>query len=323
MVGCTFATDCEEPVSASTHERIRLAYFSRSVVSAVAHSQRLYDAAGLAVTEHAVPSSPAQFRGLRDGEYDLALTSPDNVAAYRLTDANPLGERLDARILLGIDRGMGLSILAAPHVSSLTDLAGRTVGVDVPESGFALALFEVLSSVGLQRDRDYTLVSLGSTPRRRTALLDGRCDATLLNAGHDIAAELAGCRRLARITDTISPYLGTVLAATDAWLERAGDLVRRFAGVWLAATRTVLDPTERDTVQSLLGELLELPPSGVAAAYDVLTSPNDGLVRDGVVDLAALRTVLALRARHAGAGLRADETTAAGLVDPRVLELLP
>jgi ABC-type nitrate/sulfonate/bicarbonate transport system substrate-binding protein len=311
-------------VSASTPDLVRLAYFSRSVVSAVARERGLYAAAGLEVEEQAVPSSPAQFGALRDGGHDLALTSPDNVAAYRLTAANPLGDRLDVRMLLGVDRGMGLSVVAGPHVTTTAGLAGRTVGVDVPESGFALALFSILSAAGLERDRDYTLVSLGSTPRRREALLAGACDATLLNAGHDVAAELAGCVRLARVTHTLSPYLGTVLAATGTWLEENEDVARRFAGAWLAATRVVLDPAERSSVEPLLGEVLGLPPAGVALAYDVLTSESDGLVPDGAVDPAALRTVLELRAAHGGPATGVDlapgAVEASGLVDLRLLE---
>lgn len=302
---------------------VRLAYFSRSVVSAMATSRGLYDRAGLAVTEQAVTSSPAQFAGLRDGEHDLALTSPDNVAAYRLTEANPLGQRLDARIVLGVDAGMGLSVLAGPHITSLHDLAGRVVGVDVAESGFALALFAVMSDAGLESGRDYDIIELGSTPRRRVALLEGRCDATLLNAGHDIAAELAGCHRLARITDTISPYLGTVLAATGSWLERSDDVAGRFGDAWLAATAIVLDPAERGTVQPLLGEILGLPEAGAVAAYEVLVSERDGLVPDGRVDPAALHTVLRLRAQHGGPASGVDLSPggieSSGLIDARVL----
>jgi ABC-type nitrate/sulfonate/bicarbonate transport system substrate-binding protein len=282
-------------------EEVRLTYFSRSVVSALARQRGLYEAAGLSVTEAPVPSSPAQFAALREGRCDLALTSPDNVAAYGLGAANPLGERLDVRILLGVDMGLGLSVLAGPHISALGDLAGGLIGVDVPESGFALALFHVLSAAGLERDRDYTVVPLGSTPQRRLALQAGKCDATLLNAGHDILAELAGFRRLLRITDTLAPYLGTVLAATGPWLDGCGDVAQRFVDAWLAATRLLLAPGEKDAVQLLLGELLELPAGGVRAAYETLVSSRDGLVPDGAVAPAALRTVLDLRVEQAAA----------------------
>lgn len=304
-------------------EPLRLGFFSRSVVSRVARDRGIFQSFGLSVNEYPVPSSPAQFRSLGAGDYDLVLTSPDNVAAYRLTEANPLAARLDVRMLLGLDAGLGLSIVATPDVDCLEDLRGRTIGVDVPSSGFALALFSVLAHCGMRRDQDYKLVSLGSTPRRREALLAGECDATLLNAGHDIAAEIAGCRRLARITDTLSPYLGTVLAATGEWLDGNLELARRFGDAWLAATAIVLDPAEQAYVEPLVGEELSLPPEGTGAGYAMMTSTHDGLNATGEVGEAALRTVLAVRAEYGGTDTGIDLSPRAielsGLIDHRLM----
>lgn len=305
---------------------VRLGFFSRSVVSRVARERHLFERFGLAVSEEPVPSSPAQFRSLIAGDFDLVLTSPDNVAAYRLTDANPLSTRMDVRILLGLDAGLGLSIMARPEIDDIEGLRGRTVAVDVASSGFALALFSVLAQHGLRRDVDYGLVALGSTPGRREALVAGECDVTLLNAGHDIRAELAGCRRLARITDTLSPYMGTVLAATGTWLQNEDNLAlaRRFADAWLAATAIVLDPAEREFVGPLLAEELSLGADGVDPAMAMLHSERDGLIPDGRVDEDRLRTVLQARATFGGQNTGVDLSpgwlAASGLLDRRVLD---
>jgi ABC-type nitrate/sulfonate/bicarbonate transport system substrate-binding protein len=292
---------------------LHLGYFSRSVVSAVASERGLYAEQGLSVTESPVESSPGQFRSLLAGEFDLVLTSPDNVAAYRLSANNPLKVASDVRILLGVDAGMGLTIVSSREISSLTELRGRTVAVDVPQSGFALVLLAMLAAAGLMPDRDFSLVSLGSTPKRKVALLEGRCDATMLNAGHDIAAELDGCHRLARVTDEHFPYLGTVLASTGPWLEQHTDVARRFTTAWLSAVGVILDPAERGFVEPLTAEVLGVPAAGAAEAYDVLTGRRDGLIPDGTVSDAALGTVLGLRSQSV------DAAKAAGLVDARLL----
>lgn len=300
--------------------RVRLGYFSRSVVLRLARDRGHFRDLGLEIVDEPVPSSPAQFRTLLAGGFDLVLTSPDNVVAYRMSDQNPLGTKADVRMLLGIDRGMGLSIMSAPAIRSIEDVRGRTVAVDVPQSGFALAMFRVLEARGLRRDRDFSVVSLGSTPGRADALIAGECDVTLLNAGHDVRAELAGCRRLARITDTLSPYIGTVLAATGPWLDGHLDIARRFADAWRRGTADVLDPRSRPEIERLLAEELRLDGDGPALAYDTLRSDRDGLIRDLTVDLPGLRTILETRAQGAGSTVDStpDGIAATGLIDNRL-----
>jgi ABC-type nitrate/sulfonate/bicarbonate transport system substrate-binding protein len=300
---------------------VRLGYFSRSVVLRTARERGYFADSGIHVVDEPVPSSPAQFRTLLSGGFDMVLTSPDNVVAYRMSDRNPLGTRADVRMLLGIDRGMGLSIMASAEVTTVDDVRGRTVAVDVPQSGFALAMFRVLADHGLQRDRDYSVVSLGSTPGRADALIAGECDVTLLNAGHDVRAEVAGCRRLIRITDALSPYIGTVLAATGPWLADNLDVATRFAAAWRRATAVVLDAANQQDVQRLLAEELHLDGEGPELAYRTLCSDSDGLIKDLQVDTAGLRTILDTRAQGGDAPAidnSPDGIAASGLVDNRL-----
>jgi ABC-type nitrate/sulfonate/bicarbonate transport system substrate-binding protein len=303
---------------------LRVGFFSRSVVSRVARERGLFGRYGLAVSEEPVPSSPSQFRSLLAGDFDLVLTSPDNVAAYRLTDANPLATRMDVRILLALDAGLGLSVMSTAEIHSIAELRGHTVAVDVPSSGFALALFSILERHGLRPERDVTLVSLGSTPGRREALIAGQCDATLLNAGHDIRAESAGCRRLVRIADMLSPYLGTVLAATGPWLDQHAEEARRFAEAWLAATEITLDPAERTFVEPLLADELTLDQREAGVAYEMLQSSRDGLIPDGRIESDRLLTVLSTRASFGGPDTGVDPSVAgmesSGIVDRRLLD---
>ncbi len=125
--------------------------FSPSVLLDVARrTGRLADA-GLSVAEVPVASSPGQFRSLVDGEIDVAFTSPDNVLAYRFSPANPLGGVLDVGIVSGIDRGLGLALYGRPGFAGPGQLRGARVGVDVPVSGFALAMYALTESLGVRR----------------------------------------------------------------------------------------------------------------------------------------------------------------------------
>ena len=286
-------------MSGSTLDELRIGYFSANTVFMIAQSLGIFRAYRLTVFEDAVPSSTEQFRRLMAGEYDLVLTSPDNVLNYRVNSSNSLKELADIRILAGVDMGMGLSLLAAPDVSSIADLRGRSIGVDVPTSGFAYAMYEVLARAGLRR-HEYEVLTLGATPRRAGALADGHCAATLLNSGHDLIAEDTGARRLARVSDALGAYLGAVLAArTEVIAERPG-LFGRFLLAWREAVQATLDPLNRGFVEAQLAARLSTSPELARAIYQTAVSPAEGLIPDGQVDLSSWQLLVDLRLSWSG-----------------------
>lgn len=274
--------------------RLVVGAFSPSVLMSVARVTGRLGEHGLEVAEVPVASSPGQFRSLVDGELDVALTSPDNVLAYRFSPGNPLGRLLDARIVSGIDRGMGLALHGRPGIASAHQLRGARLGVDVPTSGFALAMYALTDSLGVSRD-EYEVVALGATPRRRAALLAGDCDATMLNAGNELIAEQHGCRALARVRDVCTPYLGTVLAVTG---DEALAGARALAAALVATTDDVLAGRVDDVAAREAAARLELPPELAQRYVDRLRDPAEGLVAAGAVDAEAIGTLAALRRRY-------------------------
>jgi ABC-type nitrate/sulfonate/bicarbonate transport system substrate-binding protein len=271
---------------------LALGTFSPSVLLRTARRTGALASRGLEVEEVPVPSSPSQFQALAAGELDAVLTSPDNLLAYRFLPANPLGSTRDVRIVSAVDRGLGLALYARPGVDSVADLRGTEVAVDVAASGFAFALYEILGRAGLSR-RDYRVVELGSTPQRLQALLDGRCAATMLNAGNDLRADDARLVRLADVTEVASPYLGTVLAVQgepSALVLALADALRQTgAEVLSGAARAVA--VEEATGTGLSARLAE-------QYVDRLADPERGLVAGGAVDHASLAAVVDLRRRH-------------------------
>ena len=283
-------------------QRLAVGAFSPSVLLRVARRTGRLDEHDLAVEEIPVQSSPAQFRSLLDGELDAVLTSPDNVVAYRFVPTNPLGVTADVKIVSAIDRGLGLALYSrpgmtansGPGMTAADQLRGATMAVDVPTSGFAFAMYALAESIGLRRD-DYELVALGSTPKRLDALLAGRCDATMLNAGNELSAEHAGCVPLARVADVCTPYLGTVLSvAGSESLEPA----RRLAAALRATADDICAGSLDDVTVDEAAVALRLPRQLAERYVARLKDPLEGLVPDGRVDLASLTTVVDLRRRY-------------------------
>jgi hypothetical protein len=293
-IGCGYADLVPEPIQLGT--------FTPSVLLRVARRTGRLDHAGLEVIESPVASSPGQFAALLDGSLDAVLTSPDNVLAYRYSPTNPLGRTADVRILASVDRGLGLALYSR---FAAGDLAGRTFGVDVPDSGFAFAMYALAESLGLSRD-DYQVVALGSTPKRLAALLAGACAATMLNAGNELHAEAAGYRALARASVVCGPYLGTVLASLR---PLDGGLAKALTETAAAVVSGALDALVVEEARAALNL-----PAALAARYLArLKDPAEGLVPDGAVDLDAIRTLVELRRRY-GPALDGDPLAAA--LDP-------
>jgi ABC-type nitrate/sulfonate/bicarbonate transport system substrate-binding protein len=295
-----------------------LGTFSPSVLLRTARRTGVLGRHGLLVEERPVPSSPAQFAALESGSLDAALTSPDNVMAYRFLPGNPLGSTRDVRIVCAVDRGLGLALYAghgtAEGIEGIAGLRGRVVGVDVAASGFAFALFEILGRAGLRRD-DYELAELGSTPKRLEALLEGRCAATMLNAGNDLKADDAGLVRLADVTSVAGPYLGTVLAVQGEPSPAVRSLARALVET---ADAVRFDKSARAAA------LAEAEATGLATHLarryvERLLDPDHGLVSGGTIDAASLASVVDLRRRHlppqVAALLDVADDPAYGLVD--------
>lgn len=267
--------------------------FTPSVLLAVARRAGHLDAQGLRVRETAVASSPAQFRSLLAGEIDVALTSPDNVVAYRFSPGNPLGATADVRILSTVDRGMGLALYGRPGLTA-PQLRGARVGVDVPTSGFALAMYALAESLGVSRE-EYDLVTLGSTPKRLRALLDGECDATMLNAGNELVAEAAGFLPLARVSDVCAPYVGTVVSVAGDRLVEPG---HRLAAALHTTATGIVDGSLEGTAVEEARNVLDLSDELARRYVARLRSGSDGLIPEAAPDLAGLHTVVDLRRRY-------------------------
>jgi hypothetical protein len=268
--------------------------FSPSVLLRVARRTGRLREQGLDVEEASVGSSPAQFLSLFDGGLDAALTSPDNVLAYRYVPDNPLGRTGDVKIVSAVDRGLGLALYGRPGQLPGQLPSGARLGVDVPTSGFAFAMYALLEWLGSARD-EFEIVALGSTPKRLEALLAGRCDATMLNAGNELLAERAGCHAFARVTDLSSPYLGTVIAVVG--IERV-EPVRLLSVALKTTVRHICAGDLDDVVIEEAASALALPTALAGRYLQRLRDADEGLIPDSFVDPVSLATVINLRRRY-------------------------
>ncbi|MGD0052356.1 MAG: ABC transporter substrate-binding protein [Vulcanimicrobiaceae bacterium] len=245
----------------------------------------------------ATPGSVYQFQHLSAGDFDIALTAIDNAIAYDEGQGQaPLPNPADFAAFLGIDNGF-LRLYAQPEIKSYADLRGKALAVDALTTGFAFVLRRMLETNGLH-DGDYTFTPIGGTPIRFEKLMAGETPATLLIPPFDLQARAKGYTSLGTADDVIGPYQGLVAVASRAWLAANGDAARRFVRGYLAALNWVLDPANRVEAIAILIAHMKLDDTLAAACYDVLVDAKHGFERGGRIDVAGVRTVLAIRQRY-------------------------
>lgn len=274
-------------------DTVRIGFFTRSVVLDLARTLGRLAEADLDVIEVPVASSPDQFGMLRDSKVDVVFTSPDNVLAYRFLPSNPLNELLDVEIIAGLDRGLGLCVGLRPGMAEAQQLRGTRFGVDVPNSGFAFVGYALLEGRGVIPG-EYDVIPLGSTPKRAAALLATGCDGTVLNAGNELAARAAGCALFGSVTE-LGPYLGTVVARLQTSPQRAA--VDRLVAVMLEISRGIADRSLEARAQASAVSVLGLDDQRAIEHVVVLRDPSQGVVANGLVDVASLTTLVGLRQR--------------------------
>jgi ABC-type nitrate/sulfonate/bicarbonate transport system substrate-binding protein len=283
------------PAFAQT-QPLRVIAFAGASNLPVWHGQQagLFARHGVEVALAFTPNSVQLARDMMAGTHDLALTSIDNVIAYNEGQGEAeLPAPADFVALAGVDDGL-LSVMAAPGIQRIEDLAGRTVSVDAMTTGFAFVLREILGRANVQAN----FVRVGGGAQRLAALLAGQQDATLLNAPLDLVAEAQGFRRLVRATDVIGPYQGIVAMArrgtADAQADAIVGFLRGFRDSVLA-----LDADRAAAAALLRARSQGMTEPAAARAVEVLLHPERGIRRDLSISTEGVTTVLRLRSAYA------------------------
>ncbi|MEO8183107.1 MAG: ABC transporter substrate-binding protein [Deltaproteobacteria bacterium] len=289
----------EEPRPAPTPVRIAAPYFSLPMAAATARG--FFEEENLAVSYSIFSGSRQAFSMLSTNDVDVILSSSDNPVNYRLNSRNALGAVLDVQIIFGHDLGFGLSLVAQPGFDTVESLRGARLAVDAPDSGFALALYEILRHHGMEAGVDYTVVSAGATPIRLTGLRAHDFEATVLNSDSLVRAESEGFPVLAALADVASPYAGAVGIARESWLQANRDVAVRVIRAIYRANRWLHDPDNHAAAVDLI---IAYDPATTSEAlaeriYDLSVS-DGGVIENARMSLDGLRTILEIRQEFGG-----------------------
>jgi len=256
--------------------------------------QGIFDKQGLTLEIKNTPDSDSLRHGLAAGTFDIVHATADNAIA--MVEA----EGANAVIVMGGDYGL-VEFMVRSDIASFSDIRGKVLAVDAPNTAYALVAKKILKINGLVEGRDYKVQLAGGTMQRAQAMIgDPRLAAGMLNAPFSINVKQQGLKSMGEARSFIGPYQATSGFAMRDWAKSHPDLVERYITAYIESVRWVMDPAHKDAVIAALARNFKLDTAVSRETYAMLMTPGFGLAPDAKLDVQGLQTVLALRAEIEG-----------------------
>jgi ABC-type nitrate/sulfonate/bicarbonate transport system substrate-binding protein len=254
----------------------------------------IFEKHGLKIELHLTENSRSQRDGLAAGMFDIVHSAVDNALAMV-----EMGKH-DVVIIAGGDSGMN-EFFVQPEIKSFTDLRGRTLVVDAPDTAYALQAKKILLQHGLRAGLDYTVKPVGAGVFRFKAMAESKENAAaILNLPFTVQAEQLGMRSLGRTIDLLGPYQAAGAFVMRAWARENRGTLERYLAAYIEALRWVRDPKNRGANVGLLTDKLKISAREAERTYELLMDPRFGFTPDAKLDLAGFDNVLAMRAEIEG-----------------------
>ncbi len=123
----------------------------------------------------------------------------------------------------------------AADIKSVADLKGKKVGVSSIGSSSDIATRVALRRVGLDPDKDVTIVAVGSVQQRTAALLSGAIQAGVAQPPDTLIVEEKGYHVLFNLAELNLPAANTSVAVKKSYLAANRDVVQRYVDALIQA----------------------------------------------------------------------------------------
>jgi len=205
-----------QPLSAQTVEKIRLGYSGTGLSNyALEMGKRLgiFRRNGIDLEVVYVNSGSLLNQALIAGTFDVSLSQGSEAMLAKLHGA-------DMRIVAVISNHFNHVYLAAPAITSFKQLKGKKVAVSRFGSGSHFQTNLALKDGGLDPEKDVTVLQIGNSGARITAILSGAVDGTIMAADFVPKAKREGLNVLADLADTKIEYPFLSLHMMGSYIDR-------------------------------------------------------------------------------------------------------
>ena len=208
----------------------------------VAHDTGIFDKHGLKVKPIFVQGGTRTTQALLAGDLDVAYVAPPGIISAVAGGAQLV-------FVTGIYRTLPYMIYGATGISAPGQLRGKRVGIttfgDLSDFGMRFGL----RAIGLDPDKDVSIVQIGGPPIRMAALQSGAVGAAILNPPYTFQARKLGLPLLIDLIGKVE-FASTSHAIRRADLERRRDDMQRFVDAVVEGNRYFISH-KRESVKSM------------------------------------------------------------------------
>jgi ABC-type nitrate/sulfonate/bicarbonate transport system substrate-binding protein len=140
---------------------------------------------------------------------------------------------------------------------------------------------------------------MGGTGERAEALMQNKTVGTIVTSPIDLLPIAKGYRVLAD-SKTIGPYQATLFVARREWAQAHEAQLASFIRGYIDGLNWLADPAHRDEAVAIYRQHLpKASEQSARKAWDaLLTAKDEGLSKEGRIDMAGVATVLKLRSEY-------------------------
>ena len=255
-------TLCAIGTAASAQEKLRLAWAGFSPTNSpiwVIEDRKLLQKMGVEPEIIAINASPTVLQALLAGEIDAASISVTTLTSSRLQGA-------DTVMIVGVVPTFVDHIVSLGNINKVEQLKGKMGGVNRLGSTSDLGLRLALRKLGVDPEKDVTIIPAGGNPERFAALSRGLTQFTIMPEPFLTQAEKLGFRNLYSVSQLKIPFWWNGILTRESILNTKRPLLLKLARAMIEAIHII--KTEKDYAISLFKKNLGVgDPAGLERAY--------------------------------------------------------
>jgi NitT/TauT family transport system substrate-binding protein len=247
----------------SAQERIRLAWAgaspSNSPIWAMQEGKFL-EKQGLKPEIISISASPTVLQALLAGEIDAASISVTTLTSSRLAGA-------DSVLIVGVVPTFVDFIVSLANITTVEQLKGKTAGVNRLGSTSDMGLRLALRKLGIDPDKDVTIIPAGGNPERFAALSKGITQFTIMPEPFVREAERLGFRKLFSINTLKIPFWWNGILTREAIVKSKRPLMLKLARAMIESIHYL--KTNKEGAKALFRKNLGISdPEALERAYN-------------------------------------------------------